>query len=79
MTDSDDYETRTTEVAVCRKCDGLWSETATRVRVQSEGAGEFIEIVQVHRTDCGTIGVNRDEWTLLRDAIDKMIGNCRDD
>ena len=50
------------------------SERATRVSIDDEDAGEFVE---VHQDGRDGIQIDPDEWPVLREAIDRMIGECR--
>jgi hypothetical protein len=51
----------------------LYDELATKITIEDELGGEFIEIIQgdyVFRID-------PDEWVSLKAAIDSMIKECR--
>lgn len=73
------YEIRTTCLTVNQTGEPLFSEAATEVRVVDEAAGEFVEVSQEGRADLGKIQINPEEWPTLRDAIDQMIAQCRDE
>lgn len=68
--------TRTIALAVLPEGERIFAESVTEVRIQDEAAGEFVEIVQPNRTEPG-IAVDPVEWPALREAIDRMIGECR--
>jgi len=72
------YTTRTLSVAVCRTGDPIWSELTTTIAIVSEGAGEFVEVSQPAR-DTPKIAITPEEWPAIRDAVERMIGECRDD
>jgi hypothetical protein len=57
----------------------IYSEMATKIQIVDEGAGEFLEVSQkTCRTGGDTrITIEPEEWPALRQAIDKMIGECR--
>lgn len=55
----------------------LFSEGATTVRIVDEGSGEFVEVEQTGRSDVGKICLNPEEWAAVRDAVDRMIEECR--
>ena len=69
-----DYKTRTTQIMV-HPADSptILSEMVTRVSVDDEGGGEF---VRVEQANTGAILINPDEWPAIRDAIDRMVGEC---
>lgn len=54
----------------------LFSEQATEIEIVNEASGEFV-VVQQHYEGYGKIGINPEEWPVLREAIDKMIKECR--
>jgi hypothetical protein len=72
-----DYEIRTTKLVVAPRGDQVYSEMATWVEVKDEAGGEFVMLTQSGRTDTGQIAIDVDEWPALRDAIDRMIAQCR--
>ena len=72
-----DYEIRTTKLVVAPRGDQVYSEMATWVEVKDEARGEFVMLTQSGRTDAGQIAIDTDEWPALRDAIDRMIAQCR--
>ena len=69
------YITRTTEVTVLPDTEPLFSESATTVKIVDEASGEFVEVQQSAGSGC--IAINPEEWPALREAIDKMISECR--
>lgn len=70
------YITRTTQLTVLPKDQEVFSELATHISIDDESAGEFVRVKQDGRTD-NSIAINPDEWPTLRDAIDRMIQECR--
>ena len=68
--------TRTIAVMICRESEGILDEYGTIIRVTDEGAGEFITLEPAISTN--QIGVTKKEWPVLRDAIEKLLGECRD-
>ena len=72
------YEIRTMSLIVNRTDQPAFSELATTVSIVDEAGGEFVEVEQQGRTDLGKIAINPEEWPMLRQAIDKMIAECRD-
>ena len=72
------YETRVTALVVLPVGQPTFSEMATTVGIVDEAAGEFVEVAQHGRVDIGKITINPEEWPALREAIDRMIAECRD-
>ena len=69
-------EIRTTAIVVAPEGEPLFSEMATRISIEDEAAGEFVEINQ-DAPECGKIKIDPDEWPTIRKAIDQMISECR--
>ena len=70
---------RVLSIVVLPESDPIFSEMATRVDIVDEAGGEFVKVSQnLGRTDGdGAIFVSPDEWPALRQAIDRMVGECR--
>lgn len=68
------YIIRTTALTVVPEDASLFSGRATTVNVVNEAAGEFVEVEQ----ESGKIQINPDEWPTLREAVDRMIAECRE-
>ena len=77
--DSMKYETRVTALVVLPVGQPTFSEMATTVEIADEAAGEFVEVKQRGRVDIGKIQINPEEWPSLREAIDRLIAECRDE
>ena len=71
------YETRTTSVTVYPAGESMYSELATKIEITDEAGGEFVEVSQSGRNDIGKIAINPEEWPDLREAINRMIQECR--
>ena len=69
-------QTRTTQLTVLPQGRPVYSEEATTVTIADEVGGEFV-IVEQSGDGYGKIGIDRDEWPPIRDAIDKMVAACR--
>jgi hypothetical protein len=64
---------RTTEVTVYPKGEPIFSEMATRIRVEDEAAGEFVEIVQEYGQDGKrSIRLDAKEWEYIKQIVDRM-------
>jgi len=74
-----DYEIRVTELVVLPVGQPTYSEMATTVVIVDEAAGEFVEVVQHWRADPGKIMINPEEWPAIREAIDRLIAECREE
>lgn len=71
------YETRVTELTVAPKGEPIYSELATRVKIRDDAAGPFVEVTQEGGSvDLRGVSVDKREWPVIRDAIDKMIEEC---
>lgn len=70
-----EMETRIQAVVVAPVGQPIFSEMATTVGIENDGAGEFVVVEQ----EIGKIAINPEEWPHLRAAIDDMIGKCRKD
>lgn len=70
-----DYKIRTTQITV-HPADNptILSEMATTVSIDDEGGGEY---VRAEQTNTGAILINPDEWPAIREAIDRMVSECR--
>jgi len=73
------YETRVMSLLVVPVRQPAHSEMATTVEIVDEAAGEFVEVEQHGRVDIGKIQINPEEWPALREAIDRMIKECREE
>lgn len=73
MSEAVEYESRPTQVTVTRKGDRIYAESATRIDIDDEGAGEFIVLAR----DEMRIEIDPGEWPLMRAAIDVLAGSLR--
>ena len=72
------YETRITQITVAPAGQPIFAELATIIEIEDEAAGEFVIVKQPGRDDPGKISISQEDWPVLRDAIDRMIGECRE-
>jgi len=72
------YQTRTISIAVMPTDDPIYSEAVTTVSIEDESGGEFVIVDQSNGGNYGKIAINPEEWPTLRNAIDKMITECRE-
>ena len=73
------YETRVMELLVAPEGAPSHSDMATSVSITDEGSGEFVEVEQHGGPGIGKIAINPAEWPALRDAIERLIADCRGD
>lgn len=74
-------EARTTRITIAPPGEPLFSERATVVEIQDEAGGEFVVISQDMPSHgwTGKLAFEPNEWPVIRDAIDRMIADCRED
>ena len=72
------HQPRVTRLAVGPADEPLFSEMVTTVEIADESGGEFVEVSQHGGTDIGKIQINREEWPALRDAINRLVRECRE-
>jgi hypothetical protein len=71
-------ETRVTRLTVVPPGDPLFSEMATHVEIEDDAGGEFVAVRQCNdNSKPGEVLIDADEWPAIRDAIDRMISECR--
>ena len=70
-------ETRITRLVVVPEGMQLFHEQATTVEIEDEAAGEFVVVRQVSEDGAGSVCIDPSEWPALREAIDRMIAECR--
>lgn len=71
------HEIRTTEVTVVRTGKPVFDESAITVGIDDEAAGEFVTVRQSVSQN-GELQIDPREWPAVREAIDKMVDECRD-
>lgn len=76
---TDKYSVRLVEIAVAPVGQPLFSELTTRISIDDEAGGEFVRVTQEggHTNISKCIAIDQEEWPVLRDAIEYMIGECR--
>ena len=71
-----DYETLTKAVVILPKGEPIYSEMVTTVELDDEGAGSYVRVSQEPDKGPQSIAIDTDEWPLLRQTIDSMVGVC---
>jgi len=76
---TDKYDVRITQIAVMPKLQPVFSEMTTLIAIDDEAAGEFVKVTQEggHIKVAKSITIDTDEWPVIRDAIEFMVGQCR--
>ena len=70
-------ETRITSLIVLPEGEPIFSELATIVRIEDESGGEYIIVSQDSVPGRGNVAINPEEWPDIRDAIERMMKECR--
>ena len=71
------YETRTLKIAVMPENEPIFAEGVTEIQIVDEAASEFIEVSQCNDNNEGKIQIDPTEWPHIREAINKMVNECR--
>lgn len=75
MSDDMKWMFRTTQLTVVPDhAPTIFSESATSIYIDDEGAGEFLVV----RQESGSIAITPEEWPTIRDAINVMMNEIRD-
>ena len=70
------YKTRTKQLIVIPKTASIFSESATTIGIDDEGAGEFITITQ---TGLGVdVRLDIKEWEYVKKVVDKLITEIKE-
>ena len=71
---------RITQITLVPEGEPIFSENAFVIEINDDAGGEFLS-VKSHEEQCrdGEIRINPSEWPALRDAIDRMIKECREE
>ena len=75
--DAVEYETRTIKVLVGAKGKPIYNDLAYTIEITDEGGGEFVEVSPT--TEQGKLRIDSRCWPALRDAIERLLGECRED
>lgn len=67
---------RNIAVIICRDSEGVLDEYGTIIRVANEGAGEYLTLEPA--SSVNKIGVTKEEWPIMRDTIERLLGELRD-
>lgn len=64
-----EYETLMTAITLKPKGKALYSDEATRISLDDTGGEMFVTVSQGYQE----IVINPDEWTMLKDSIERML------
>lgn len=69
---------RITQITLAPEGEPIFSEAAFVIQVEDDAGGEFLS-VQCHDDQCanGQIRLDPQDWPALRDAIERMVKECR--
>ena len=72
------YDARITSFTISRAGAEIFSDEATKVEIEDEGAGEFIVLTRT--TDAGEVklAMDAEEWLLIRDAVNSLVDVMRE-
>ena len=70
------YELMASAFTVVPKGEPMFSEQATTVRLEDEGAGLFVVVEQTGRTDIGKVSFCTEEWPTIKEAIEALLVRC---
>ena len=72
----DRYETIISVYTILPIGQSIYSEMATTVELDDEGAGLFVAVKQAGRTD-SSITFDNEEWPQVKRAIDLLLFECK--
>jgi len=68
------FTARLTQITVAAHGKTVIDETATRITIEDEAAGEMVSVEQCDRG--AKVLIAPEEWPFIRDAIDKLVAAC---
>ena len=71
------YELMASAFTVLPKGEPMFSEMATTVRLEDEGAGLFV-VVEQHGDNTGTVSFCTEEWPTVKEAIEALLVRCEE-
>ena len=73
------HDIRVTQLTVTPVGRQTFDAEAFVVEIVDEAGGEFVTVrSQSDSEKANTIALNKEEWPALRDAIEYMVGQCKD-
>lgn len=71
------YRVMTSAYIVLPEGEPMFSEMATTIELDDEGAGLFVVVSQSGKDEAGKISICPEEWPLIRDAIEQHLRLCK--
>lgn len=69
---------RYTRLTVLPEGDQIYSDMATHISIEDNASCEYVRLTQYSdNVDNGEININPEEWTMIRNAVDTMVAECR--
>lgn len=70
---------RITQLTIAPEGEPIFSEKAFAVQIEDDAGGEFLS-VHCHDDQCksGEIRIDPSEWPALREAINRMVKECKE-
>lgn len=78
MSEKYTYEMRVTEMAIIQKGEPIFSEDGFTIRIEDEGAGEFVEVRNNCTDSVHALRIDPKDWPELKLAISQFIEDCRE-
>ena len=73
------HDIRVTQLTITPPGRQTFDEEAFVVEIVDEAGGEFVTVEWLADTQSpNKIAINKEEWPALRDAIEYMVGQCKD-
>lgn len=73
-----DYEAKVTRITFKPVGEPIYCEQVILIEIEDESGGEYVSISQIGDSGKdGKVVIEPHFWPELRDAIDKMIGDCQ--
>ena len=71
-------QTRVTRLHIVPDGEPIFSEAAFSVEIDDEAGGEFVKLTSLEES-CkpGQVRIDPSDWPALRDAIERMIAECK--
>lgn len=70
-------ETRTLSLVIIPEGEAIFHDAATIISIDDEAGGEFV-VVSQEDYGYGKVAFEPSWWPTIREAIDRMIAECRD-
>ncbi len=68
---------RTTQLTIMPEGGSIFDICTTTVTIDDESGGEYLVIEEQQEGGSGKIRIDPLQWPELREAIDRMIGECK--